>query len=154
MQAPRPAGLDARSRRSPRRSSTFDAIGDAHATHVEVGPAVARELGYVLVERQHLRTIPMGELGLGTQARAYADAVGRRVVDVDAPLGGNRATAGVELRADRFRDRDERGMQPSVTGDRVGGAVLARIDLESLATAARDHAGDRGSMSCAPRRRR
>ncbi len=107
--------------------STIDLVGDGR-TDVQIGPAIARELAYLLVESQHLHD-PDAELGLGTQARAYLTLSGGASSTWIAPLGDNRATAGVELRADRFTDTDERGVQPSVTGDRLGGALLGAIDL-------------------------
>jgi len=102
--------------------STLDVIGDVHAEH-HVGPAHERELAYVLVERQRLLD-PEGELGLGSQERRYLtlSAGATSTWHYDA------ATAGVELRGDRFSDDDTTGMQRTVTGDRAGGAVLAQYD--------------------------
>ena len=107
--------------------ATVDAIADAR-TDIAVGPAIARELGYLLVESQHLHD-PDAELGLGTQDRAYLTLSGGASSTWIAPVGSDRATVGVELRGDRFRDRDEHGVKPSVTGDRLGGAVLGALDL-------------------------
>ena len=103
--------------------STVDVIGDARAEHA-VGDAIARELGYVLVETQRLRD-PDAELGLGAEERAYLTLSG----GATSTWRYARATAGLELRADRFRDEDTTGMQPTAIGDRVGGALLASYDL-------------------------
>jgi iron complex outermembrane receptor protein len=99
--------------------STLDVLADARVPHA---------LGYVLVERQALRD-PMGELGLGSQERRYLTLSGGATTTWAAAIGRHRATAGLELRGDRFTDEDAAGMRPSVTGDREGGAVMASIDL-------------------------
>jgi len=106
---------------------TFDGIADGRID-VPVGALLAKQLGYVLVERQHLRD-PMGELGLGAQARDYLTLSGGASSTWVAPLGRHRATAGLELRADRFSDRDAGATRAALVGDRVGGAVLAAVDL-------------------------
>ena len=107
--------------------ATLDLIaagrGDLH-----VGPAIARQLGYVLVERQHLRD-PLGELGLGAQSRDYLTLSGGASSTWIMALGRDRAVAGVELRADRFRDADSAGATPTLIGDREDGAALASLDL-------------------------
>jgi iron complex outermembrane receptor protein len=108
--------------------STLDVIGDARAEHA-IGDARERELGYVLVETQRLRD-SLGELGLGSQQRTYLTLSG----GATSTWHYAAATAGVELRADRFGDSDATGMQPSATGDRVGGAVLAAYDLSLTPT--------------------
>jgi outer membrane receptor protein involved in Fe transport len=107
--------------------TTVDIVGDARAEHA-IGAASERELGYVLVESQRLHD-PLAELGLGAQQRAYLTLSGGATSVWHAPIAGDRATLGLELRGDRFRDDDARGMQPTVSGDRVGGAVLAAYDL-------------------------
>jgi vitamin B12 transporter len=107
--------------------ATFDAIGDARGD-VEVGPAIAKQLGYVLVERQHLRD-PMGELGLGAQARDYLTLSGGASTTWVAAVGRHTATAGLELRGDRFRDSDANATRAALIGNRIGGAVLASVDL-------------------------
>ncbi|HUJ57825.1 MAG TPA: TonB-dependent receptor, partial [Kofleriaceae bacterium] len=109
------------------RLETVDVIGDARGEH-QLGPASERELGYLLVEDQQLRD-PMGELGLGSQRRAYLTLSGGASSTWAARLGDQRLTAGVELRGDSFRDHDLSGAQPIVSGDRLGGAVLAALDL-------------------------
>src|SRR3569832_1720722 len=83
--------------------ATFDAIADARDA-IEGGPALAKQLVYGLVERQHLRD-PMGELGLGAQARDYVTLSGGAQSTWVLPFDRHRASAGVELRADRFSDR-------------------------------------------------
>jgi vitamin B12 transporter len=105
-----------------------DARGDAH-----VGPATARQLGYLLVEHQRLRD-PDGELGLGGQDRAYVTLSGGASTTWQAPLGAHRVVAGLEARGDHFRDRDVAGMRAALTGDRAGGAALAALDLALDAT--------------------
>ena len=106
--------------------TTLDVIGDARADHA-IGPALARELGYVLVESQDLHD-ETGELGLGAQLRHYVTVSGGASSTLRVPVHGDRATAGVDLRADSFRDRDASGAGPTVTGNRLGGAVLAAYD--------------------------
>jgi vitamin B12 transporter len=108
--------------------STVDVVGDARAEHaIGGGGAIARELGYVLVETQELRD-PLGELGLGAQARANLTLSAGATTTWRFAVGADRAIAGLELRGDHFRDRDEAGVQPEVTGDRAGGALLAAYD--------------------------
>jgi vitamin B12 transporter len=107
--------------------STIDVIGDGHVEH-GVGPATAREQAYVLVERQRLRD-PAGELGLGPQDRGHLTLSGGASSTWRVPLARHRGTAGIELRADRFRDADLAGMTPTLTGDREGGALLAAFDV-------------------------
>ena len=80
VEAPGPAGQRRRSRRSTRRMSTLDVIGDARGD-------ARRRRGDGAPARLRARRAPAparsdGELGLGTQDRALPDAVGRRVVDV------------------------------------------------------------------------
>lgn len=107
--------------------ATFDAIADARHD-IEVGPALAKELGYLLVERQHLRD-PMGELGLGAEARDYLTLSGGASSTWVVPVDRHRATAGLELRGDRFRDSDANATRAALVGDRIGGALLASLDL-------------------------
>jgi outer membrane cobalamin receptor len=107
--------------------STVDIIADGHVEHA-VGPATAREQAFVLVERQRLRD-PDGELGLGPQDRGYLTLSGGASSTWRAPIGRHRGVAGVELRADRFRDADRAGMTEARTGDREGGALLAALDF-------------------------
>ena len=107
--------------------ATFDAIADARAD-VDVGPAFAKQLVYGLVERQHLRD-PIGELGLGAEARDYLTLSGGASSTWVVPLDRHRASAGVELRADRFSDRDANATRAALIGDRIGGALLAAFDI-------------------------
>jgi outer membrane cobalamin receptor len=107
--------------------ATLDAIGDARFD-LNVGPALAKQLGYLLVERQQLRD-PMGELGLGTQARDYVTLSGGASSTWRLAIDRHRATAGLELRGDRFRDADGDGSRAAQIGTRLGGAVLAAVDL-------------------------
>ena len=113
---------------------TLDVVADAHGD-VHVGPAIARELGYLLVERQALHD-PLGELGLGAQERDYTTLSGGLTSTWILPFGGrHRASAGVELHGDRFVDQAAggtpagSGARPAAVGDRETGAVLAAIDL-------------------------
>ncbi|MCW5807987.1 MAG: TonB-dependent receptor plug domain-containing protein, partial [Deltaproteobacteria bacterium] len=95
--------------------ATVDVLVDGRVEHA-LGPAVGRELGYVLVEAQALHD-PMGELGLGAQQRAYLTLSGGAASSWSVALGGGvRADVGLELRGDRFRDGDRRG-----SGGAVGG---------------------------------
>jgi iron complex outermembrane receptor protein len=106
---------------------TFDAIADGRF-EARAGAATTRELGYVLVERQRLRD-PIGELGLGAQDRGYLTLSGGATSTWIVPLGLHRATAGGELRADRFTDADRSGARGDLIGTRVGGAALASVDV-------------------------
>nr|HEX4313962.1 TonB-dependent receptor [Kofleriaceae bacterium] len=103
--------------------STLDVIADARGEQA-AGDGLVTELGYAVVEDQHLRD-PSGELGLGAETRIY------RTLSAGAQTSwrGAPGEAGVELRADSFRDTDDTGEQPTVTGARAGGAVLASHDL-------------------------
>ena len=107
--------------------STLDVIGDGRID-LPAGPAVARQLAFVLVEAQRLRD-PMAELGLGAADRTYLTLSGGASSTWALPLGAHRLGAGLELRGDRFRDRDLGGTQPTQIGTRVGGALLAGLDL-------------------------
>jgi iron complex outermembrane receptor protein len=107
--------------------ATIDVIGDGHVEH-DVGAAIVREQGFLLVERQRLRD-PAGELGLGAQDRGYLTLSGGASSTWRVPVGRHRAISGVELRADRFRDEDLAGSGEPLTGDREGGALLAAFDL-------------------------
>lgn len=99
--------------------STLDVIADAHVPHL---------LAYGLVERQALRD-PVGGLGIGPQDRRYLTLSGGATSTWQAAIDRHRLNAGVELRADRFRDADAAGTRASLVGDREGGAVMAAIDL-------------------------
>lgn len=107
--------------------STIDIIVDGQLD-ARVGAVTARQLGFALVERQVLRD-PMGELGVGTQDRGYLTLAGGASTTWTAPLGAHRGTAGLELRGDRFRDRDRDGARADLTGTRGNGAVLAAFDF-------------------------
>ncbi len=107
--------------------ATLDTIGDVRFD-TNVGPALAKQLGYLLVERQHLRD-PMGELGLGSQARDYLTFAGGASSTWVLPIDRHRATAGLELRGDRFRDADAGAARAALIGTRIGGAFLAVMDL-------------------------
>lgn len=107
--------------------ATLDAIADGHGD-AHVGRAVARELGYVLVERQRLAD-PMGELGYGAQDREYLTVSGGATSTWTMPIDRHRLAVGVELRGDRFRDVDASHTRGTLTGDREGGAGLVAVDL-------------------------
>jgi vitamin B12 transporter len=107
--------------------ATLDVMGDARVD-LHAGSATARQVVYGLVERQHLDD-PAGELGLGPQQRGYLTLSGGASSTWQAPVGVHRVTAGVELRADRFKDSDRAGMRTPFVGDREGGAALAAIDF-------------------------
>lgn len=107
--------------------STIDAIADGHVEHA-VGAASAREQGFVLVERQRLHD-PAGELGLGTLERGYLTLSAGASSTWHAAVARHRATAGVELRADRFRDEDLSNASAPLSGDREGAALLAAFDI-------------------------
>jgi vitamin B12 transporter len=115
--------------------STIDVVADGHVEH-DAGAATAREQVFALVERQRLRD-PAGELGLGTQNRGYLTLAGGASSTWRVPIGKSdadhagrhRATAGVELRADHFRDQDLDTASEPLTGNREGGALLAGFDI-------------------------
>ena len=106
---------------------TLDVVADAHDEQA-VGAAIAKELGYVLVERQTLRD-PLGELGLGVQARDYTTLSAGATSTWIAAFGRHRAIVGLELRGDRFADADANAARPALVGDREGGAALAAFDF-------------------------
>ncbi|MDX2090284.1 MAG: TonB-dependent receptor [Kofleriaceae bacterium] len=107
--------------------ATLNAIADGNLV-VDVGRATAKQLAYVLVERQHLDD-PMGELGLGPADRTYVTLSGGATSTWSVPVAAHRLVGGVELRGDRFVDRDERGQQPELTGTRAGGAATLAVDV-------------------------
>jgi iron complex outermembrane receptor protein len=107
--------------------TTLDVIGDGRFD-VAVGPATARQLGYLLVETQRLRD-PANEIGLGALDRGYLTLSGGAHSTWSAPLGRHRATLGVELRGDRFNDEDRTETAATLRGDRIGTAALAALDL-------------------------
>ena len=106
--------------------ATLDAMGDGRFD-AQLGPATARQLGYLLVEHQRLRD-PDAELGLGAQDRTYTTITGGASTTWSLP---HRITTGLELRGDRFHDEASDGSSPSLTGTRVGGAALASLDLSA-----------------------
>lgn len=114
--------------------ATVNVIGDGRFD-ASVGDATARQLGYMLVETQRLRD-PESEIGFGQQDRQYLTLSGGVQTTWSALVGRHRATAGLELRGDRFRDEDGTGMRRTLRGDREGGALHAALDLslDSLAT--------------------
>lgn len=107
--------------------STLDALVDAQGD-AKVGAAVARNLGFVLVEYQTLAD-PLGELGLGTVDRAYTTLSLGVSSTWKVALRAHRLAGGVELRADSFGDHDTTGMQEPLDGTRAGGAVTGALDL-------------------------
>lgn len=112
---------------------TLDAIADARGGGLlgSTGRAAAidaRHAGYVLVERQALRD-PAGELGLGAQDRGYLTLSAGASTAWSAALGPHRATAGVELRGDRFRDADLSGARAALVGTRAGGAASLAAEV-------------------------
>jgi iron complex outermembrane receptor protein len=109
------------------RMSTLNAIADGNVV-ATVGRATAKQLAFVLVERQHLGD-PMGELGLGPADRTYLTLSGGVTSTWSVPVAAHRLVGGVELRGDRFRDRDERATQPELTGTRAGGAATLAVDF-------------------------
>ena len=95
-----------------RLAGTLDVVGDARGRRRGRQRHRARELGYLLVEDQQLHD-PLGELGLGIQQRAYVTMSGGASSTWSVPFGPHRGTAGIELRADRFRDEDVTGVEPT-----------------------------------------
>ena len=107
--------------------ATVDIVADGHVEH-RVGRGTAREQGFVLVERQRLRD-SAGELGLGAQDRGYLTLSGGAASTWRAPIARHRVTAGVELRADRFRDASMTDDSEPLTDDHKNVAMLAAFDL-------------------------
>ncbi len=107
--------------------STLDTFADGRFD-VTAGRAVARQVGYVLVEDQHMRD-PDGEIGLGAQDRAYLTLSGGASSTWRVPLDRHQLTMGAEVRGDRFRDRDERGLRETLRGAREATTLLAALDL-------------------------
>ena len=107
--------------------ATTDVIGDG-SFDARVGAATARQLAYVLVERQHLGD-PLGELGLGGAVRDFLTLAGGASSTWKLALGPHRGELGGELRAERFSDRDRAGMQPALFGTRLSAAVTSAADL-------------------------
>jgi len=107
--------------------STIDVIADGRGD-VEVGAANARQLGYLLVERQVLGD-PMAELGLGTQDRGYFTISGGASTTWTVPIAAHRGLAGIELRGDRFRDSDRDGSRADLVGTRGNAAASLAFDL-------------------------
>lgn len=103
--------------------STIDVIADGN---LAIGPS--KQLGYVLIERQRLRD-PMGELGLGPEDRSYLTLSGGASSTWAHAFGPHRATAGVELRADRFRDADREDSRDALVGTRGNGAASLAMDF-------------------------
>lgn len=108
------------------RLSTTDVVADG-ALDAAAGPATAHQAAYLLVERQHLGD-PRGELGLGSEDRDFLTLAGGASSTWRAAIGPHRAAAGLELRAERFRDRDATGAQPVLVGNRLAAAITAAFD--------------------------
>jgi iron complex outermembrane receptor protein len=107
--------------------ATTDVIGDG-AFDASVGELSARQLAYVLVERQHLGD-PLGELGLGATVRDSFTLAGGASSTWKLALGPHRAQLGGELRGERFRDRDATGDGTAVVGNRLAAAITAAADV-------------------------
>ncbi|HEY4055473.1 MAG TPA: TonB-dependent receptor [Kofleriaceae bacterium] len=116
--------------------STLDLVADAQGS-VPVGSAVARQVGYVLVEHQRLDD-PNGELSLGTVDRTYTTLSGGASSTWHVAVANQRVAGGVELRGDHFSDHPGAVVDPDITdspslhtysGNRVGGALTAAVDL-------------------------
>lgn len=107
--------------------STVDVIGDGRYD-AAIGESRARQVAYLLVERQALRD-RAGELGLGSNDRRYTTLAGGASTIWSRLLGSARATAGVELRGERFADADDQETRGVLSGTRTGGAVSAALDL-------------------------
>lgn len=107
--------------------STVDGVLDVQGDTI-VGDAVARNLGFLLLEYQTLDD-PQGELGLGTVDRAYTTYSLGASSTWKLPVRAHRLAGGLELRADSFGDRDKTGVQEPLDGTRVGGALTGAMDL-------------------------
>jgi iron complex outermembrane receptor protein len=107
--------------------STLDVVGDG-AFDLRVGGALAHQLAYLLVERQHLGD-PMGELGLGAAERDSLTLAGGASSSWRLAIGAHRGQLGGELRGERFRDRDATGAQRTLVGNRLAAALAAAADL-------------------------
>ena len=107
--------------------TTTDVIGDG-SFDAHIGGATARQLAYVLVERQHLGD-RLGELGLGAAERDFVTLAGGASSTWKLAIGPHRGVLGGELRGEQFRDRDRAGAQPALVGTRFAGALTAAADL-------------------------
>jgi hypothetical protein len=107
--------------------ATTDVVGDG-SFEAQVGPAVARQLGYVLVERQHLDDHD-AELGLGRAERDSLTVAAGATSTWRFALGPHRGALGGELRGELFHDRDATRAQPGQEGHRLAAAVMASADL-------------------------
>ncbi len=107
--------------------STVDVIGDGRFD-ASISGFRARQVAYVLVERQALRD-RAGELGLGSNDRRYTTMAGGASTIWSRLFGSARGTAGLELRGERFVDADEQETRGALSGSRTGGAVSAALDL-------------------------
>ncbi len=109
--------------------TTVDVIADGRIDAAVGGSTRARELAYVLVERQALRD-RTGELGLGANDRRYTTlAAGASSIWTHALATDLRGTAGLELRGERFLDADDTETRGRLSGSRAGGAVSAALDV-------------------------
>ena len=115
------------------RLTTTDVIGDG-SFDARIGSATARQLGYVLVERQRLGD-PLGELGLGAAERNFLTLAGGASSTWKRAFGPHRGELGGELRGERFTDRDAAGGggatggQPALVGNRLAAAITGAADL-------------------------
>jgi iron complex outermembrane receptor protein len=107
--------------------ATTDVIADG-SFDAAAGGATARQLAYVLIERQRLRD-PRGELGLGAVRRDFLTLAGGASSTWRAALGPHRGALGGELRAERFRDSDASGGHAPLVGNRLAAALTAAADL-------------------------
>lgn len=112
---------------SDARLSTVDGVLDG-SFDLDVADFTAHQAAYALVEHQRLRD-PRGELGLGTAQRSLGTYAGGASSTWRRAIDRHRLTAGAELRAERFRDHDDTGAQPTLVGHRLGGAVTAAAEL-------------------------
>lgn len=107
--------------------STVDVIADGRFD-AKIGSARARQLGYLLVERQALRDRG-GELGLGSNDRRYTTLAGGASTIWSRLIGSSRGTVGLELRGERFTDADDQQTRGALSGTRTGGAASAALDI-------------------------
>jgi len=107
--------------------ATANVIGDA-AFDAGVGGATAHQLGYLLVERQHVDD-SLGELGGGAADRDFLTLAGGASSSWRMAFGPHGAALGAELRGERFRDRDVSGERAALIGTRFAAAITAAADL-------------------------
>lgn len=106
-------------------------IADGSGTFEEpggYGGLAARIGAYAAIETQAWRD-PDGEVGLGSQDRRYLTVAGGALVSATLARGNHRGAVALEVRGDRFRDRDEDDDGANTDGIRFGAALAVSDDI-------------------------